>query len=61
MNRFLVEAVNRRAEEVLEDWPVEGDLVVPIKDLPESLKESMGAEWRLRQKNQKVLREQNRE
>ena len=44
--------------ELLEHWPVEGDLVVPLEALPESLKESMGAEWRLRTKNRKVLEEQ---
>ena len=47
--------------ELLEDWPVEGDLVVPIEQLPETLGESMGAEWRLREKNQKVLREQSQD
>ncbi len=40
--------------ELLEDWPVEGDLVVPLETLPENLKESMGAEWRLRQERQKA-------
>ena len=44
--------------ELLEHWPVEGDLVVPLEALPESLKESMGAEWRLRTKNRKALEEQ---
>jgi hypothetical protein len=44
--------------ELLEDWPVEGDLVVPVDQLPDSLKDSMGAEWRLREKNRKILREQ---
>jgi len=47
--------------ELLEDWPVEGDLVVPIDSLPDSLKESMGAAWRLRLKNQKILEEQNKQ
>jgi len=47
--------------ELLEDWPVEGDLVIPIEALPESLRESMGAEWRLRQKNQKILEEQSKQ
>lgn len=37
--------------ELLEDWPVKSDLVVPIDQLPESLRNSMGAEWRLRKKN----------
>jgi len=30
---------------------VEEDLVVPLEALPENLKESMGTEWRLGQKN----------
>jgi ribonuclease BN (tRNA processing enzyme) len=33
--------------------------VVPLEALPENLKESMGAEWRLREKNRKALREQS--
>jgi hypothetical protein len=45
--------------ELLEEWPVEGDLVVPMEALPDNLKESMGAEWRLREKNRKVLEEQS--
>ena len=36
---------------LLEEWPVESDLVVPVEQLPEKLQDSMGAEWRLRQKN----------
>ena len=36
--------------ELLEKWPVKSDLVVPIDSLPENLKQSMGAEWRLREK-----------
>ena len=46
--------------EPLETWPVDGDLVVPIELLPENLRKSMGAEWRLRMKNQKVLEEQDK-
>jgi ribonuclease Z len=45
---------------LLEDWPVEGDLVVPVETLPDNLKDSMGAAWRLRQKNGKVLEEQSK-
>ncbi len=37
--------------ELLQTWPVEGDLVVPMDQLPENLKESMGQEWRLRERN----------
>jgi len=44
--------------ELLEDWPVEGDLVVPVEAMPENLKESMGDRWRTRKKNEKVLEEQ---
>ena len=36
-------------------------VVVPLEALPESLRESMGAAWRLRQKNQKVLEEQGKD
>jgi hypothetical protein len=46
--------------ELLTEWPVEGDLVVPLDQLPENLKDSMGAAWRLRVKNQKVLEEQGK-
>ncbi len=45
---------------LLEEWPVKGDLVVPMEALPENLKESMGAAWRQKQKNQKILDEQNK-
>jgi hypothetical protein len=45
--------------ELLEHWPVEGDLVVPLDQLPDNLKESMGAAWRTREKNRKVLEEQS--
>ena len=40
---------------LLEDWPVSGDLVVPMDDLPENLKNSMGDRWRLKVKNNKIL------
>jgi ribonuclease BN (tRNA processing enzyme) len=43
--------------ELLEDWPVEGDLVVPVETLPDNLKESMGAAWRTREKNLNALKE----
>ena len=46
--------------ELLEEWPVDTDLVVPVEDLPESLLESMGGAWRLKQKNQKILEEQSK-
>ena len=44
--------------ELLEDWPVEGDLVVPLDALPENLRQNMGHSWRQREANQEVLREQ---
>lgn len=46
--------------ELLEKWPVEGDLVVPVDSLPENLKDSMGSAWRLKLKNQKILDEQSK-
>jgi ribonuclease Z len=44
--------------ELLEQWPVDSDLVVPVEALPENLRDSMGAEWRAQQKNQAILKEQ---
>ncbi|WP_282154342.1 guanitoxin biosynthesis MBL fold metallo-hydrolase GntH [Ruegeria atlantica] len=44
--------------ELLTEWPVDDDLVVPLEALPENLKESMGAAWRHREANRKVLEEQ---
>ncbi len=44
--------------ELLEEWPVEGDLVVPIEALPANLKESMGDAWRHRNENRKILENQ---
>jgi ribonuclease Z len=44
--------------ELLEEWPVEGDLVVPVEQLPESLRKSMGDRWRTRVKNNEILKEQ---
>jgi ribonuclease Z len=35
---------------LLEEWPVGGDLVVPLDVLPDNLKDSMGDAWRLRKK-----------
>ena len=47
--------------ELLEDWPVDGDLVVPLEALPENLRESMGAAWRLKLHNLEVLEEQGQD
>ena len=46
--------------ELLTDWPVDGDLVVPVDALPENLKDSMGQAWRTREANRKVLEEQSK-
>ena len=46
--------------ELLEEWPVDGDLVVPVEQLPENLRKSMGDRWRTRVENQKILEEQNK-
>ena len=47
--------------ELLEDWPVEGDLVVPVEVLPEKLKESMGDRWEHKVKNNEMLEQQEKE
>ena len=44
--------------ELMEEWPVDSDLVVPVENLPESLKNSMGDRWETKQKNQAILDEQ---
>ncbi len=41
--------------ELLENWPVGGDLVIPEEALPEDLKQSMGEAWRKRKENRKTL------
>jgi len=46
---------------LLEEWPVEGDLVAPLDALPDNLKQSMSGEWKLKQKNQKILEEQSKQ
>ena len=43
--------------ELLEEWPVNGDLVVPLSMLPQTLGESRGAAWRQREENLRILRE----
>ena len=47
--------------ELLEDWPVDSDLVVPVEQLPESLLNSMGDRWNQKVRNNKVLEEQAKE
>lgn len=44
--------------QLLEYWPVKGDLVAPVESLPANMRDSMGGQWRLKQKNQKILDEQ---
>ena len=43
---------------LLEEWPVDSDLVVPVEALPENLRQSMGDAWRLKQKNLEILNDQ---
>jgi hypothetical protein len=44
--------------ELLEDWPVDSDLVIPLDKAPAEMTDGMGAEWRLRKKNRAILEEQ---
>lgn len=44
--------------ELLEEWPVDSDIVVPLENLPPVLKENMGAAWRHKNDNQKIIEEQ---
>jgi hypothetical protein len=44
---------------LLEKWPVDGDIVVPMEMMPEKLKDSMGGAWRERVRNQKILEERS--
>lgn len=44
--------------QLLTEWPVEGDLVVPLDQAPASLTDGMSESWRLREKNKKALEEQ---
>jgi ribonuclease BN (tRNA processing enzyme) len=46
--------------ELLPEWPVEGDLVVPLEAAPDDLVDGMGESWRLREANRKALEEQNK-
>jgi len=43
--------------ELLEEWPVEGDLVVPLEFAPKDMTDGMGVEWRLKKKNKKFPEE----
>jgi len=44
--------------DLLEEWPVDGDLVVPIEMMPDNLKKSMSDRWSQKVKNTKILEEQ---
>jgi ribonuclease Z len=44
--------------ELLEEWPVAGDLVIPIEALPDRMRETMGEAARKKAANQAVLRQQ---
>ena len=46
--------------QLLEYWPVDGDLVVPFENMPPALKKSMSDRWSQKVKNQKILEEQAR-
>ena len=41
--------------ELLTEWPVDSDVVVPLEMMPENLRNSMGAAWRAREANRKAL------
>jgi hypothetical protein len=43
--------------ELLEEWPVNSDLVVPVEVLPDNLLRSMGEAWRLRLEYLRILGE----
>ena len=45
--------------ELLEHWPVDSDLVVPLDQMPPSLRKSMGDRWRQKVENNEILEEQN--
>ncbi|MFP6655111.1 MAG: guanitoxin biosynthesis MBL fold metallo-hydrolase GntH, partial [Myxococcota bacterium] len=43
---------------LLSDWPVEGDLVIPLEKTPAKLREGMGRSYHLKQKNRRILKEE---
>jgi ribonuclease BN (tRNA processing enzyme) len=47
--------------ELLEEWPVDSDLVVPLEAVPESLLQSMGDRWRQKVRNLGILEEEARQ
>lgn len=44
-------------QKLVEDWPVDGDLVVPIEAMPPQMIEGMGESWRDRQSYKKHISE----
>ena len=44
--------------ELLKEWPVDGDLLVPLDQMPPDLKHSMGDRWRQKVESNKILDEQ---
>jgi hypothetical protein len=46
--------------ELLQEWPIDSDLVVPVENLPENLKKNMGAQWECTNKNRKILEEKKK-
>ena len=44
--------------QLLQEWPVSSDLVVPMKDLPPKMLDSMGEAWRKKQANLEVLKKE---
>ena len=47
--------------QLLEQWPIEDDLVVPLEQAPDDLKQGMGAAWRLKEKNRAALKAMGKE
>ena len=41
--------------ELLQEWPVQSDLVIPVEDMPPAMLEGMGQAWRERQANREAL------
>ena len=41
--------------ELLQEWPVETDLVIPVEQMPPAMLEGMGQAWRERQANRQAL------
>jgi ribonuclease BN (tRNA processing enzyme) len=44
--------------ELLQEWPVAGDLVVPVEALPPKMLDSMGEAWRKKQQNLDALKKE---